>query len=135
MSLPELLTGALSTPSALQSQQRADMLYSFQGATIKCVPRDRRHGAARNRARRRRFRASSRISTLSLPPLRVFPPPRAPPRRRKYYTKPWLPANLATPGYRSEPSGAMDNWAAAWKLRRYWEEQTEKRKAAGKTVY
>jgi hypothetical protein len=49
--------------------------------------------------------------------------------------KQWKPANVGTSGYRSQPSGAVDNWAAAWKLRRHWEEETEKRKAAGKPVY
>ena len=54
---------------------------------------------------------------------------------RKNFGAAWKPANRATQGARSEPSGAMDNWAAAWKLRRAYEDATEARKAAGKTVY
>jgi uncharacterized phage protein gp47/JayE len=36
---------------------------------------------------------------------------------------------------RTAPSSVIDNWAAAWKVRRHWEEQTERRKAQGKPVY
>ncbi len=54
---------------------------------------------------------------------------------RKNFSQPWRPANVGTSGYRTQPSGVVDNWEAAWKIRRHWEEETEKRKAAGKTIY
>jgi hypothetical protein len=54
---------------------------------------------------------------------------------KKFYKKPWRPANVGTAGYRTQPTGVVDNWEAAWKIRRHWEEETEKRKAAGKTIY
>jgi hypothetical protein len=43
-----------------------------------------------------------------------------------------------TPYYGSPikyPSPVIDNWAAAMKVREYYEEQVEKRKAAGKPIY
>ncbi len=33
------------------------------------------------------------------------------------------------------PSTVIDNWSAAWKVRRHFEEVTEARKAAGKVTY
>lgn len=43
--------------------------------------------------------------------------------------------NLGYLSGRLYPSTQIDSWAAAWKVRHFWEEQTERRKAAGKTVY
>lgn len=47
----------------------------------------------------------------------------------------WEPTNLSYTGHRRYPSIVMDNWAAAWKARRHFEDVTEARKAAGKTIY
>jgi hypothetical protein len=33
------------------------------------------------------------------------------------------------------PSTTIDSWYAAWKVRHFWEEQTERRKSTGKVVY
>jgi hypothetical protein len=46
----------------------------------------------------------------------------------------WTPTNVGHPHTRA-PSLAVDNWSAAWKVRRHWEDMTELRKAAGKTIY
>ena len=45
------------------------------------------------------------------------------------------PSNMGCMSLRTAPSATLDNWAAAWKVRRYWEDQTERRKAAGKVIY
>lgn len=49
-------------------------------------------------------------------------------------TRLWAPTNVAFQGHKY-PSTVIDNWAAAWKVRRHYEEQSELRKAAGKTTY
>ena len=38
-------------------------------------------------------------------------------------------------GARTFPAATIDNWAAAYKVREHFEEQTERRKAAGKPIY
>ena len=150
-SLLGLLVGARATPAQEAARQRADALYAFQGATVQCVPCRARSCA---RPRRRRWRrppargrplpgqpfpaaASPRARLASRSPRSPAPPRPAPRRaaRRKHYGVAWRPANRATQGARSEPSGAMDCWPAAWRLRRAYEEATEARKAAGKPVY
>lgn len=54
---------------------------------------------------------------------------------RKIYKRYYHYANMGYVRIRTYPSTVIDNWSAAWKLRRHWEEQTERRKAAGKPVY
>jgi hypothetical protein len=54
---------------------------------------------------------------------------------RKTQEKVWQPANVGFLGARKYPNIVIDNWSAAWKVRRHWEEQTELRKVAGKPVY
>ncbi len=38
-------------------------------------------------------------------------------------------------GHRRYPSIVIDNWSAAWKVRRHFEETTELRKQAGKAIF
>jgi hypothetical protein len=38
-------------------------------------------------------------------------------------------------GHRLFPNFVVENWSAAWKVRRHFEEQTELRKARGLPVY
>lgn len=47
----------------------------------------------------------------------------------------WAPTNVGFQGHRLFPGIVIDNWSAAWKVRRHFEDQTELRKAAGKPVY
>ena len=62
--------------------------------------------------------------------------PAAPsPHCRKEFKRSLRPSNLGHMSMRTAPSATLDNWAAAWKVRRHWEEQTEIRKAAGKVIY
>lgn len=53
----------------------------------------------------------------------------------KSYKPMWRPASYAYSMHRTHPGAVVDNWSAAWKVRRFWEEQTERRKAAGKVIY
>lgn len=54
---------------------------------------------------------------------------------RKQYVVPRRPTNMGYLSARIYPSTTLDSWYAAWKVRHFWEEQTERRKAAGKVVY
>ena len=45
------------------------------------------------------------------------------------------PTNMGYVGARTFPAATIDNWAAAYKVREHFEEQTERRKAAGKPIY
>jgi len=47
----------------------------------------------------------------------------------------WAPTNAGFQGHRRFPNMVIENWAAAWKVRRHYEDQTELRKAQGKAVY
>jgi hypothetical protein len=78
----------------------------------------------RRRASSSRHRLKTLRSTLSLC---------AP--RRKNQQLAYRPSNVGYMAARTAPSSVIDNWAAAWKVRRHWEEQTERRKAQGKPVY
>jgi hypothetical protein len=48
--------------------------------------------------------------------------------------RPLRPTNLGYLSARLYPSACIDNWHAAYKVRHFFEEQTERRKAAGKSV-
>jgi hypothetical protein len=55
--------------------------------------------------------------------------------RRKSRTALWSPTNVGYQGHRRFPNLAIDNWSAAWKVRREFEDRTELRKAQGKPIY
>jgi hypothetical protein len=55
--------------------------------------------------------------------------------RRKTKTVLWEPTNMPYTGHRRYPSIVIDNWSAAWKVRRHFEETTELRKQAGKAIF
>ena len=47
----------------------------------------------------------------------------------------WAPTNVGFQGHRRFPNIVIENWSAAWKVRRHFEEQTVLRQAQGKVVY
>ncbi len=81
-----------------------------------------------------------RLGAPPLPPSRLPPQPPLTPilphpaARSKRTDRQWTPSNVAFMGHKY-PSTAIDNWAAAHKFRRHWEDRTEQRKAAGKTTF
>jgi len=56
-------------------------------------------------------------------------------RRRPSPRRPPLLPPPRAQGHRLFPNFVVDNWSAAWKVRRHFEDQTELRKARGLPVY
>lgn len=149
------------TQQQVDAKRREHMLFDFRAAAYKCVCAVAALG--RPDARRGQERAvclaadcgsqglhtHAHLACRWLGNLRVragiadviqfcvgCPPPRARlPRCRKTYKRYYHYANMGYVRARAYPSTVIDNWSAAWKVRRHWEEQTERRKAAGKTIY
>lgn len=121
----------------VDSKRQADSLYAFQMAVLKCVPLSRERGGGG-------AAAIARICTRSGGGIRnCASPARAPLSRalhrpptlaRKRFTKQWAPRSTAAPGPKY-PSTVIDNWSAAWKVRRHWEDVTLQRASQGKVTY
>lgn len=62
-------------------------------------------------------------------------PPTPPLRSRSYGAKDRGFSNATYGAGVAHPHPGVDSWEAAWKVRRHWEEVTEKRKALGKPTY
>jgi hypothetical protein len=56
-------------------------------------------------------------------------------KKEKREAATWSPTNVGFQGHRRYPNIVIENWAAAWKVRRHFEDQTELRKAKGLPVY
>ncbi|RYG46094.1 hypothetical protein EON67_09915 [archaeon] len=54
---------------------------------------------------------------------------------RKFLQPTWHATRHTETAHAPIVTPVVDNWAAAWKVRRHWEDVTEQRKAAGKVIY